>query len=188
MVAQVNAAFVANGLQPLYKRENLTNWFNNMSHMVRVDDVSLCDGPTIKEVAGGPKATRLCESIVRDQPSSKRKRSEISAQEHRSTWIEDEPSDEELLAHYQAVSASDSFWPTEEDEMQRGVDIHLFPSLRAEKREPATPVDNVTRKALLSKYPSLGPPSLLPGQKASLLHKYESVKFVDANPSGVTRT
>jgi hypothetical protein len=189
MVAQVNAAFVANGLEPLYKRKNLTNWFNNMSNMVCMDDHSTCDGQTVKEAAGDPKATRLRESIDRNQPSSKRKCSEISAQGKRSTWINDEPSDdEELLACYQATSGSDSFWLTEEDEMQRGVDFHLFPSLRVEKREPVTPVDNVTREALLSKYPSLGPPSLPPGQKASLLLKYESMKFVEASPSGATRT
>jgi hypothetical protein len=197
MVAQVNAAFVANGLEPLYKRKNLTNWFNNMSYKASLaDHPTACDGPAVVEAAKGAEATLDRESMGIEEPQT----NQNQHAKCRNSRSENKP-DEGLLAHYKSTSGM-KVWD-EEEEMQRGVDFHLFPSLRAETREPVTPVDNVTREALMSKYnASLGPSSLPhrrgeasvvefafePRQKATLLLKYESIELIGASQSGATRT
>ena len=41
MVALVNSEFVKHGLEPLYKRENLMNWFKHMSYTMSLGDSGL---------------------------------------------------------------------------------------------------------------------------------------------------
>ena len=177
MVAQVNAAFVTNGLDPLYKRENLTNWLDDMSHKASLARPIACDGPAVAEGAGGAKTVLDRESMDIDATESNPSRQKC--------WTS--RSETKLDKEYESTSGM-KLWD-EEEEMQRGVDFHLLPSLAVETREPVTPIDKVTREALMSKYnASLGPPSLPRKQKASLLLKYESTKFTTASPSGATRT
>lgn len=70
LVALVNAAFVENGLEPVYSRRNLTNWFKNMSYKMSletpsVDLDSTCGDPAVE--AAGCAAEVSDESIELDE-------------------------------------------------------------------------------------------------------------------------
>jgi hypothetical protein len=78
-----------------------------------------------------------------------------------------------------AEGSDESFELDEEEEMQRGVDNFLFPSLRGVGiREHVATVDAATRQALLSKY-SASIPSLPAKRKAHLLLK--SIELIEAS-------
>jgi len=180
MVSLVNIAFANQHMEPSYSLENLYYWYKNMAYKMALHTRGNLGAPSRH---GGRKGG----SSLKNKEQERARQAELEAMQRKATILNEEWAREE------------------EEEMQRGVDNFLLPSMRkavtfcaaagasaadsdaTRPTTPVNPVDAETRQALQLKYDQQGAaptrdmlyfqPSMLGKRKAELLSKYETSQY-----------